>query len=610
MANEGNAAESIAKKLAQEEEWLQSFQKNITKSSQIRHGIEQVVDKFDQRLSSLEKNVLPMHISNGQLQKKQHNIQRLINTIDATLQFYGKTNTVENAIRDGNPLGDLTAYLENMECLQQAINFFETHPNYASQTENMKMTLDTGYTILEKAYKSVLQKNSVTVEPKLFVRANEQEEMTPRMSEIKIINDEEAIIKIGVWLLKQHRVHFLSHYSDIRGAQLLKNIKNIAEAQKTFQMASRSKLSTVRKPVQRNEKVEALIEVDACHVMCSTLLTLLELEEKLMVKAIPDTSRRAQVFRELVSRPLAHAVLQTQKIVNERDIGIVPLLPLLHLLSQNYARFHNLATNSIGDVQFDSLMRQLQVKCSSYVNEAIENLNEDTTKFVPPDGNVHPTTASTLNFLSSLTVHRVTVTQQVLALTAPQGQNTNLLLPKLFARILSALGSMLKKKANLYDDPTLATIFLLNNYNYIAKTLADEQDGLLPAITEMNTNILSFYREEIATCTNEYLKSWNGIATVLKSVDRIGEDKQMAKQIMNTFVRDFDQVLAQQTDYCISDPSISANVQSQVKGRIWKNYSMLLDACQRLHVFPQGIKYTENTFDMAIRNLFSSARIN
>lgn len=607
MNGDSNAAESIAKKLTQEEEWLQNFEKNIAKSAQIRLGIEQVVDKFDQRLGSLKKNVLPMHISNGKLQKKQHNIQRLINTIDATLQFYGKTSTVENAINNGNPSADLVPYLENMESLQQAIIFFETHPNYRNQTENMRITLDTGYTMLEKAYKSYLLKNSVTVDPTHFLK-NE----SPRLSEIKIMTDEEPVIKIGVWLLKQPRVptNFLSYYSEIRGAQILKNIKNIAEAQKTMQTASRSKLPTVRKPVQKSDKNDALVDVESCFIMCSSLLSLLELEEKLMVKAIPDTSKRAQVFRELVSRPLAYVVLQTQKVVNEKDIGIIPLLPLLHLLSQNYARFHNLATNSIGDVQFDSLMRQLQVKCSSYVNEVIENLNEDTTKFVPPDGNVHPTTASTLNFLSSLTAHRVTVTQHILALTAPQGSNTTLLLPKLFARILSALGSMLKKKANLYDDPVLATIFLLNNYNYIAKTLADEQDGLLPAITEMNTNILSFYHEEIATCTNEYLKSWNGIVSILKSVERIGEDKQMAKQIMSAFVRDFDQVLAQQTDYCISDPKISTSVQSAVKARIWKNYTLLLDICQRLHVFPQGIKYTENTFEMAIRNLFSSVRIN
>uniref|UniRef100_A0A1I7TJY3 Oligoendopeptidase F n=1 Tax=Caenorhabditis tropicalis TaxID=1561998 RepID=A0A1I7TJY3_9PELO len=55
MNTESNAAESIAKKLSQEEEWLQNFEKNISKSAQIRQGIEVVVEKFDQRLGSLEK---------------------------------------------------------------------------------------------------------------------------------------------------------------------------------------------------------------------------------------------------------------------------------------------------------------------------------------------------------------------------------------------------------------------------------------------------------------------------------------------------------------------------------------------------------------------------
>lgn len=104
------------------------------------------------------------------------------------------------------------------------------------------MTLDTGFTILEKAYKSILLKNSITVDPQFFVKKSEQEPLSPRLKEVKIIHDEEQIIKIGVWLLKEHRVHFLGHYSEIRGAQLMKNIKNIAEAQKTFQLATRSKM--------------------------------------------------------------------------------------------------------------------------------------------------------------------------------------------------------------------------------------------------------------------------------------------------------------------------------------------------------------------------------
>ncbi|CAB3407721.1 unnamed protein product [Caenorhabditis bovis] len=606
-----NNTESIGKKLAQEEEWLQTFQKNIAKSGQIRKGIEEVVEKFDQRLSSLEKNVLPMHISNGKLQKKQHNIQRLINTIDATLQFYGKTSTVENAIRDGSPLNDLNAYLENMECLQQAIIFFENHRNYASQTENMKMTLDTGFTILEKAYKSSLQKNSANIDPMFFIKAFElKEDVNQRLNDFKIINDEKEIIRIGVWLLQQQRVNFLVHYSDVRGAQLLKTIQNISKEQKAMLLNSRQKLSMLRKPQIKNEKViESSMDVECCLVMCGALLALLELEERFMVKAIPDTTRRAQVFRELVSKPLSYAIAHTSKVISEKDIGILPLLPLLHLLSQNSTRLHNLSTNSMADANFDSLMRQLRLKCVAYINETVENLKEDTSKFVPSDGNVHPTTANTLNFLSSLTVHRVTVTQEVLAITAPSGSNTNLLLPKLFARVLSDLGNMLKKKASYYDDPTLATIFLLNNYNYIAKTLSDEKDGLLPVITEQNDNILSFYHSEIETCITKYMQSWNSIAGILHSVHKIGEDKGAAKQLMSTFVRDFDQILSQQADYCISDVEIAANVRNKVKHVIAPNYAKLLDICQNLHVFPQGVKYTENTFEMAIQNLFSAARV-
>lgn len=194
------------------------------------------------RTGNCKRNSIVCQFGSFLLKKRRYfpDIQRLINTIDATLQFYGKTSTVENAINSGNPSVDLDPYLENMESLQQAIIFFETHPNYRSQTDNMRITLDTGYTMLEKAYKNFLLKNSITVDPAPFVK----NELTPRLSEIKIMTDEEPIIKIGVWLLKQPRVpnNFLGYYSEIRGAQILKNIKSIAEAQKSSQLASRSKL--------------------------------------------------------------------------------------------------------------------------------------------------------------------------------------------------------------------------------------------------------------------------------------------------------------------------------------------------------------------------------
>ncbi|ETN74344.1 hypothetical protein NECAME_13031 [Necator americanus] len=50
----------------------------------------------------------------------------------------------------------------------------------------------------------------------------------------------------------------------------------------------------------------------------------------------------------------------------------------------------------MGDVPFEALMRLLRVKASSYINEFVEKLKNDSNKFVPVDGNVHPITVSAL----------------------------------------------------------------------------------------------------------------------------------------------------------------------------------------------------------------------
>ncbi|RCN24326.1 hypothetical protein ANCCAN_29980 [Ancylostoma caninum] len=117
-------------------------------------------------------------------------------------------------------------------------------------------------------------------------------------------------------------------------------------------------------------------------------------------------------------------------------------------------------------------------------------------------------------------------------MTAPHGTNSALLLPKLFARILSALGMTLKKKSEDYDDPALSNLFLLNNYNYIAKALEDDEDGLLPVINEQNTQILSFYHAEIEQYINHYMRSWHPCIATLQGVQRVMDDKSMIKNML------------------------------------------------------------------------------
>ncbi|XGW16380.1 hypothetical protein V3C99_001670 [Haemonchus contortus] len=609
--------DAIHKKLMQEEEWLKNFKASTAKSKQLRESIEAITDRFQARLVSLQENVLPMHEVNGRLQVKQKNIQRLIKTIDTTIQFYGRTSELESSIRDGNPGHDLETYLENMECLQQAIQFFESHPNYQNQTENMKLTLETGFSVLETEYRSVVQKNTIQADPLVLIESlDEQYElMGSRAKDIKTVRDLTALTRLGVWLLERERTRFLTHYAKIRGDNMMRTISAVTQHHAALysHMPSRSGAikSVLKKAAGRADRRFGDVdggESEGALLMAGCLLALLEVEEAIMVKTIPDTTRRAQVFRELVANPLSFVVRHIQRVVQDSDKGVLPLLPLLRFLSAHQTRLQNLATNSMADVPFEALMRLLRVKSSSYINEFVEKLKNDNSK-LPVDGNVHPITVTTINFLATLTVHRHTVTQQLLLMTAPQGTNSALLLPKLFARILSALGMTLKKKSESYDDPALSSLFLLNNYNYIAKALEDDEDGLLPVINEQNTQILSFYHSEIEQCVNQYMRSWNPCITTLQGAQRVMDDKNMMKNMIANFTREFDATVSQQRDYCIADLKLRAIVCDHVKNAIMSLYRPLMqrvEICGEQFVTRQ-LKYTRESLESNIDRLFDAS---
>ncbi|RCN42672.1 hypothetical protein ANCCAN_11312 [Ancylostoma caninum] len=243
------SADVIHKKLLQEEEWLKNFKANTRKSEQLREAIESITDRFQARLVSLQENVLPMHEVNGRLQVKQKNIQRLIKTIDTTIQFYGRTNELESSIRDGNPSHDLEGYLENMECLQQAIQFFESHPNYQNQTENMKLNLENGYNVLESEYRSVVQKNTVQADSAIVIESldDQYELMGSRAKDIKTVRDMTALTRLGVWLLERERTRFLTHYAKIRGDNMMRTISAVAQHHAALHAKMHARTGAIKK---------------------------------------------------------------------------------------------------------------------------------------------------------------------------------------------------------------------------------------------------------------------------------------------------------------------------------------------------------------------------
>jgi exocyst complex protein 7 len=61
--------------------------------------------------------------------------------------------------------------------------------------------------------------------------------------------------------------------------------------------------------------------------------------------------------------------------------------------------------------------------------------------------------------------------------------------------VLSALGLNLSIKAETYSDPGMKPIFMLNNFNYILKSL--KTTGLLELLLLQNKEVARFYDEQI-----------------------------------------------------------------------------------------------------------------
>ncbi|VDN59610.1 unnamed protein product, partial [Dracunculus medinensis] len=158
-----------------EDEWLKSLQENLKKSETLRKEITVLLKSFEDRLEWLDQNVVPLYKTTAILQRKQTNIKKILKTVDAMQQFYGRAAELESSIREGNASVEREEYIERMEQLAEAISFFSAHPAYKNQLDNMKLTFESGCCVLEKEFRNVLSADSVVADAKTVVNCLDQD---------------------------------------------------------------------------------------------------------------------------------------------------------------------------------------------------------------------------------------------------------------------------------------------------------------------------------------------------------------------------------------------------------------------------------------------------
>ncbi|XP_054724475.1 exocyst complex component 7-like [Uloborus diversus] len=432
-------------KLEKETRSLALLREKIDKSCSLGNAMCSILTSFDEHLMKLEQTILPVYLETGNLQRRQENIEKILDRLDYVIQYYKVPKEVEGAIRDG-PSGCLESYLECLKKVQSSMTFFSENNQGCSELEELTALFDQGVDSLQIEFRNLLSRYSKPI-PAVTVldMLGMDEEMQP--DEEKLAAEQlpdsvlQDLIKISSWLQAHGIKDFVSVYSSIRSGVLTRSIQNLKDhlknasgnsntlsIQNSPQMGSRrsiAKESTPRRPPKNIQqmfvrKATAVIakysptvesamlghrfqssllpepkdeipETDIMAFMTSVsgLLKLMQSELNLMRGIIPGKSRKV-VFECVVTQAMGNLVSEGELIVNRVKKSVsrhefsaaLNLFPILRHLKTIESDFERLFQGCSSKL-FDKV-REFEIKVEVTISKTLEEFIESIKNDTDP----------------------------------------------------------------------------------------------------------------------------------------------------------------------------------------------------------------------------------
>ncbi|KAI9486714.1 MAG: Cullin repeat-like-containing domain protein [Benjaminiella poitrasii] len=249
------------------------------------------------------------------------------------------------------------------------------------------------------------------------------------------------------------------------------------------------------------------------------------------------------------------------------------------------------------------------------------------------DGTVHELTSNTLNYFKRLYLWRDTV-EPLLILIGDGGWNNMpspqvlsdssrvaqrgesaigaALLQKFFVDALDQMTVALQLKSRGYKKPTLATIFLLNNYNHILRQIRSPplnaifDDGSEMKFGKLVKKQLDAYQESWKPCVENLMDvTYVRGGSINKAMG--SQERQLIKERFKNFNTEFEEIARAQQSYAIPDTELRNQVIRDVKNVLVPMYGRFLDKYQNTDFTKNPtkyIKYDKERVDDMIGHLF------
>ena len=660
-------------KLDTERQNLSWLKETLGRSNQLAGNMCGILDAFEDHLCKLEDTILPIHKETMDLQRRQGNIDKTLTLLDQVLNYHNVSNSVRKIIEDG-PTGFLDDYLKSMEKVEDAVRFFKKNNPESIELSLLNSLNDTGRDLLSKEFRTLLTRHSkpvpvITIYDMLNAMAENNSSDSVSQCSVEDVSIDHLperttmeLKTIAGWLTAHGtNTDFMSVYSQVRSTALKLSLHGIKDGGNTPSnlvttlgraRAAPAPINPKRPSRIRRDGRKASVKIqDTSHrrqpafpamdnvlleeeensevtkfITCTTALLKLIQSEKTLLQAVIPEQHQVPIFSHLLNDTIqvhindGEALCNSAKrLFNKLDHSaiqiVLPVLKHLRTLSQDFdtvLRTANVETRK----KFFTLYSLFESTGYKAMDEFIEKLKE-TEKHItmPKDGTVHEVTTNVMVFLEDLVKFSET-TGVILSSKEETSRHGSTDHDRNVARYISqaliCLSRSLALKAKSYDTIGLQSVFMLNNYNYIIKSL--EKTGLMSLLKQHGfPNLESEYKDTMTEETKQYEKSWNKVINNLLEVnaplsqEKLAEAlskghlkdkyKQGIKDKFKGFNTDFDDLKQVHRIYAMPDPELRLRLYKGILELVLPLYSTFLLRYRDVNFTKNPEKYIKYSLD-------------
>ncbi|XP_015501378.1 exocyst complex component 7 isoform X18 [Parus major] len=446
----------IEDKLKQEEETLSFIKESLEKSDQLTKNMVSILSSFESRLMKLENSIIPVHKQTENLQRLQENVEKTLSCLDHVISYYHVAKDTEKIIKEG-PTGRLEEYLNCMDKIQKAVEYFQDNNPDSPELNRVKSLFERGKESLESEFRSLMTRHTKPVPPILILdlisgdeEMDTQEEMSLEHLPESVLHD---IIRISGWLVENGRNQdFMTVYFQIRSVQLDRSIKGLKDHFRKNSSSSgvpyspaiqnKRKDTPTKKPIKRPAAIslghehdlrvkhlsDALsdkhglaagrddvfdIEIDAYIHCVSAFVKLAQSEYQLLTEIVPEHHQK-KTFDSLIQESLDNLIMEGDNIVSAARKAIIrhdysavlTIFPILKHLKQMKPEFDQVLQGTAAGTKnkLPGLITSMETTGAKALEEFADNIKNDPDKEynMPKDGTVHELTSNAILFLQQL----------------------------------------------------------------------------------------------------------------------------------------------------------------------------------------------------------------